>query len=202
MVLKSLSISATGATAAAPTDPDQTLLRRCGGSDPDALGELFDQHHVALYRFLSRLAGTDMHELDDLVQATFLEVPKAAKSFRGGASVKTWLFAIAANVARHHTRSEVRRKRMRISVEEPTTRPSAGPYRPDDLAERRELLAHVAEALAELTHDHRVAFVACVIEERPAREVAAALGVPEGTLWRRVHDARLALRGALEQPPT
>lgn len=140
-----------------------------------------------------------MREFDDLVQATFLEVPKAARGFRGGASVKTWLFAIAANVARHHTRSALRRKRLLVGVAEPNAAGAPAVVAPpDELAERRQLLTQVGQALEALPHDLRVAFVGCVIEELPCAEVAGALGVPEGTLWRRVHEARTWIRASLE----
>ena len=72
------------------------------------------------------------------------------------------------------------------------------PPRPDEQAERRELLARVAEALAALPHDLQVAFVLCDLEQVPGVEVARALGVPEGTIWRRLHVARKAVRASVE----
>ncbi|MBK9031936.1 MAG: hypothetical protein IPL61_11520 [Myxococcales bacterium] len=38
----------------------------------------------------------------------------------------------------------------------------------------------------------------CDLEQLPGVEVARALGIPEGTLWRRLHDARKAIRVAVE----
>ena len=37
----------------------------------------------------------------------------------------------------------------------------------------------------------------CELEETPGKDAAEALGVPEGTLWRRLHEAREALRRAM-----
>ena len=48
-----------------------------------------------------------------------------------------------------------------------------------------------------LPHDLRAAFVLCDLEEMPGVEAARALDVRAGTLWRRLHEARRALRAAL-----
>jgi RNA polymerase sigma-70 factor (ECF subfamily) len=174
---------------------DEALLAACGTGDLAALDALFERFHVALYRFLGRLPTTDELARDDLVQATFLEVRRTAKRFRGRSSVKTWILGIAANVARHQLRGEHRR---RVNQARYAERLTAIPERPDEQVERRELLARVAVALAALPHDQQVAFVLCDLEEAPGVEVARALGIPEGTLWRRLHVARKAVRAAIE----
>lgn len=173
---------------------DEALLAACGVGDGAALGELFDRHHEVVYRFLGRLAGAGDADLDDLVQATFVELRRSAGAFRGRSTMRTWLLGIAANVARHHVRGEARRRSM---VANAAALPQGAVARPDDSAEQRELLARVGEAVAELPHDLRVAFVMCDLEEVPGVEVARVLGLREGTLWRRLHDARKALRAAL-----
>jgi RNA polymerase sigma-70 factor (ECF subfamily) len=88
-----------------PTEPtealsDAALVAACGAGDTEALGALFDRRQGDVRRFLFRLAGTDARDLDDLVQMTFLEALRASARFRGGSTVKTWLFGIAANIVR------------------------------------------------------------------------------------------------------
>src|SRR5262245_36285719 len=87
---------------------DEALVAACATGDAVALEALFDRYCEAVYCFLDRMSGTDERDLEDLVQLVFLEVQRAAASFRGGSKVKTWLFGIAVNVARNHVRSEVR----------------------------------------------------------------------------------------------
>jgi RNA polymerase sigma-70 factor (ECF subfamily) len=174
---------------------DEALLAACGTGDSAALDALFERFNVAVYRFAARLPTTDELARDDLVQATFLEVRRTARRFRGTSSVKTWILGVAANVARHQLRSERRRRAHQARYVE---RLAAVPGRPDDEAERRELLARVADALAALPHHQRVAFILCDLEQVPGVEVARVLRVPEGTLWRRLHVARKAVRAALE----
>lgn len=56
----------------------------------------------------------------------------------------------------------------------------------------------MAAAIDSLTPALREAYVLCVLEEIPGKEAARALGITEGSLWRRLTDARNALRTALE----
>lgn len=182
---------------AATRDPslgDEALIAACAVGDAGALGALFDRHHEALGRFLSRLSR-DPSELDDLVQQTFVEVWRSAARFRGGAQVRTWMFGIAVNLVRHRARSEGRRKAALADLASTAPAPSRGP---DDAAMRRQLVARMQAAVAALPDDLREVFVLCEIEEVPGVEAAKVLGLREGTVWRRLHDARKALRAALD----
>ncbi|HEY0838958.1 MAG TPA: RNA polymerase sigma factor [Vulgatibacter sp.] len=174
---------------------DEALVAACAGGDRAALSTLFHRHSEALYRFLARLSGVQDRDLDDLVQATFVAVSRSAARFSGSSSVRTWIFGIAANLARKHVRSEVRGRSAHSSLE---TIPVAGPLQPDAAAEHRQALARIDAALEALPHDLKAVFVMCVIEGASGKDAAEALGVREGTLWRRLHEARTALREAVE----
>ena len=76
----------------------------------------------------------------------------------------------------------------------PSTTPSA-----EGLALRRQQLALLARAVDQLSDDQRVAFVLCDVEEIAGTEAARVLGIPPGTLWRRLHDARQLLQAALKE---
>ena len=58
-------------------------------------------------------------------------------------------------------------------------------------------LAKLPGVIAALPHELRAAFVLIDMEGEKGVDAAAALGIPEGTLWRRVFNARTALRKAL-----
>jgi RNA polymerase sigma-70 factor (ECF subfamily) len=178
---------------------DEALIAACAIGDPAALGTLFVRFNADVFRFLARVCSVGADELDDLVQKTFIEVHRSAARYRGASNVKSWLFGIAANVARHHVRSTVRRKRaLEVLLQ---TEPIAS-KRPDELAEEKQLLAKVVEILPQLPHDLRVAFVLCEIEEFSGVDAAKTLGLREGTLRRRLFDARRMLRRAIikEEP--
>ncbi|CAN5915182.1 sigma-70 family RNA polymerase sigma factor [soil metagenome] len=175
---------------------DEALLAACGTGDSAALGALFDRFHAAVYRLAARFPRTDDLARDDLVQATFLQISRMAPTYRGTASVRTWILGIAANIARRVFRSEQRR---RVRQAKFLAIPSAAPQSVDEQFERRQLMMRIEAAMADLPRDQQVAFVLCDLEQLPAREVARVLDIPEGTLARRLHDARKAMRTALEK---
>ncbi len=172
---------------------DEALLASCGVGDSAALGALFDRHHEAVYRLVSRLLRGEAAETDDLVQTTFLEAWKSARTYSGRGSVKSFLFGIAANTARRHFRSTARRHAAYADWPEP---PPGGA--PDEAAVRAQQVARLAAALDDLPLDLRTAYVLCDLEDLPGVEAARVLGIRAGTLWRRLHDARRALRDAIE----
>ncbi len=184
-----------------PPDSDQladaSLLLACAAGDHAALGLLFDRFQPKIARFLQRYLGGASAEVDDLVQTTFLEALRAAASFRQQSSVQTWLFGIAANVARNHIRANTRRRAFlkRVSSEEPE-----GPDQPEFSTGQRQLIERLSAAVPELPHDLRIVFILCDVEQQPSVDVAKALGLPQGTIWRRLHEARKALRAELDRP--
>lgn len=178
---------------------DEALLAACGTGDRAALGALFDRFHVAVHRFVARLQNVDELSRDDLVQGTFLELPRTAGHFQGRSSVKSWILGVAANLARHQRRGDQRR---RMNQERYASAPGPGPDLPGVELDRHRLMQRVSDALATLSHDQRVVFVLCDLEQVSGVEVARVLDVPEGTVWRRLHMARKALRAVLAKEST
>ena len=179
---------------------DEALVAACGVGEMAALGALFDRFYDAVRRFLARMAGTDERDLDDLAQATFETALRAAKRYDGRSSVRTWLFGIANNVVRHHVRSEVRRKRLAVAAANEAAKDGAGASGEStpDLVLARERAARLHEAVLELPPKLREVFVLVYLEGVPGAEAARVLGAREGTVWKRLHEARAALRGALD----
>lgn len=173
---------------------DEALLSATGQGEQAALGALFDRFHADVYRFVARVASSTPNDVDDLVQQTFLEVCRASARFNGRSSVKTWIFGVAVNIARTHARSERRRQ---AAVGRFGEVPMAEREQLDAAADRAKALERVARAVDALPYDLRVAYVLCVFEELTAMEAATALGTREGTVWRRVHEARELIRAAI-----
>jgi len=175
---------------------DEALLAACGVGDSAALGALYDRHHEAMYRLISRMLRSERTEIDDLVQTTFLEAWKSAKRYSGKGTVKSFLYGIAANTVRHHIRSTRRRRDALAAYPEPL----AGAT-PEAAASRQQQVQRLAAAVERLPHDLREAYVLCDLEDVPGVEVARILDVRPGTLWRRLHDARKLLRDAIGGEP-
>lgn len=172
---------------------DEALLAACAVGDSAALGALFDRHHEAVYRLVSRLLRSEPEAIDDLVQTTFLEAWRAAGRYAGRGLPRSFLYGIAANAVRHHVRSARRRRDAFADWQPPVARNA-----PDDVASRAQQVGRLAAALDRLPHDLRAAYVLCDLEDIPGVEAARMLDVRAGTLWRRLHEARRALRAAIE----
>lgn len=169
---------------------DEALVAACATGDRAARGLLFERYFTAVHRFVSRMRGSDPDEVDDLVHSTFVAAFAAAGRYRDG-NVRGWLYGIAANLTRTYARKEIRRKRTLEKVADLDR--SKLVLDPDD----RHLLGQLPAALAALPHDQRVVFVLIDLEQERGSDAAKVLGIPEGTLWRRLYDARRALRRTL-----
>lgn len=172
---------------------DAAVLSAIDG-DVAALGNLYDEHHSAVYKFACRMLGEE--SAWDVVQETFLTLPKALRRWNGQGALRTYIIGIAVNHARHHVRSAARRRR---AMDQLSLEPEAGSDSPERAAEQQRLSELLLHALDQLSYDHRSVFVLCEVEDRNSREVAEILGVPEGTVRTRLFHARQKLRTALEK---
>jgi RNA polymerase sigma-70 factor (ECF subfamily) len=168
---------------------DAGLLAACAAEDRTARALLFERHVDAIHRFVARMRASDADSVDDVVQATFVRAFQGAARFHG-TSARSWLYGIAANVVREHARKEIRRKRAMSVVAEELPRTVQ--------ARDAHLLARLPDAIAALPHELRTAFVIVDLEGEKGCDAALALGIPEGTLWRRLFQARTALRKAID----
>lgn len=175
-------------------ESDAELVVSVAAGDLRALGELFDRHEPALRRYLRRM-GIPRPDVDDLVQATFLEITRAAPRFDPSRGGRSWIFGIASMMLRRH-RHFLRRAAARIST---WVTPEADvESTPAEVLERVETERRFARAFAALSAKKREAFVLVTLEGLSGEEAAQALGVPVNTIWTRLHHARLELRAAIE----
>ncbi len=186
---------AVGCLDESATDAGESLVARIRAGDPQALGEAYDAHHVHVRAFARRLTGDD-DAAEDLLQETFLSLPRALVRFREASSLRSLLISIAINHARHYVRAAARR-RAAMSRLARLGDLEAGPATPADEAEREELARQLVRAFDGLPIDQRVAFVLVDVEGRTSADVARLVGVPEGTVRSRVHHARRKLGEAL-----
>lgn len=181
-------------------DPiERERVAGCLRGDHTAWAELYRLHAPRVARFLGRLnRGGD--GLDDLVQEVFVTVLTALPRFRGEARLGTWILGIAARVAAHHRRGEARRRLRFLVVADPPEDqgwPGGSEGGAEARAEARAELAVVEDALATLPQDQRATWILAEVEGLEACEVAAALGIPEGTVRSRLFHVRRRLLEAL-----
>lgn len=186
--------------AAAPTaidDPaghDGLLLRRIDQGDGDAMASLYREHGRVVFAQVLLVTG-DRILAEEVVQDTMLAVWRAAGSFRGESSVRSWVIAIA----RRQTRDRLRRRRLHV-VDDAilADQPGAGPG-PDVMALDRAELAEVQGAIRELAPAHREVLGLALGSGLSLSEVAAVLEIPVGTVKSRLAAARSALNRTLDE---
>ena len=165
-----------------PTDAELLAAHRAG--DPQAFGRLAERN-------FARLLGVAMRLLDhpddaaDAVQEALIAALRRAHTYRGDASVRTWLSRIAVNICI----DRIRRDRVRPTVAWGDRDLPA----PDDPTGRLVTRMAVDDALAALTVPQRVAVVLVDMEGWPVAEVARLEGVPVGTVKSRCARARTRL---------
>jgi RNA polymerase sigma-70 factor (ECF subfamily) len=178
------------------TRSDAELLARLAQGDLGALGAIYDRYHRDVWRILGRrMSGSG--EIDDLVQATFLELLRLAPSFDAGRSCRGWLCAIAVRLASRRRRSFSRLLRRLASLTE-LPKVGAGPD-PEAIASARQELRVLDRALGKLSAKKRDAFVLVDVEGLSIDEAAFALEVPSATVRTRLFHARAELRAAMKR---
>jgi RNA polymerase sigma-70 factor (ECF subfamily) len=174
-------------------ETDAALFEAIGRGDLGPLGALFDRHHEAVRQFLLRTAPNDA-DVDDLVQETFITASRAAASFDGRASALPFLIGVAVRLVRRKKRTFARLRALYEAFAFVPLHPGVTPEESTSAAQQEERLR---QAIARLPEDRRIALVMVEYNGLTGVEAAGILGVPVGTVWRRLHEARNDLRRAL-----
>jgi RNA polymerase sigma-70 factor, ECF subfamily len=148
---------------------------------------LYRAHATFVARFLLRL-GARNEDVPDLVQDVFLVAHRRGGFSPGPAKPTTWLAEIAFRVASDRRRKAGRR-REDADTDTVVLAPSATDS-PGRQAEAREALDRVQRALDSLTPEKRAVFVLFELEGQPCDAIAAAMEIPVGTVYSRLHAAR------------
>jgi RNA polymerase sigma-70 factor (ECF subfamily) len=176
--------------------------RRGRGADRERLLGSFRNYLCLLARTGIDASLQGKADPSDVVQETLLKAHRAFDQFRGRseAELAGWLRQILRNVlhdlARRYQATEQRQAERERSLDEMLDASSAALNRilanggptPSESAERRELGVVLADALAELSSDHREVIVLRSLEEQEWPEVARHMGRSEGAvrmLWAR-----------------
>jgi RNA polymerase sigma-70 factor (ECF subfamily) len=160
-------------------------------ADLPAFEELYRQHSARLFNLAWRMSGTRA-DAEDLLQEIFLLAYRKLPEFRGDSSVGTWLYRLAMNRCLDHLKSRQTRNSgatMAFDEEAMPMRKLSG----DGGIKRLDL----ERAVARLPEGARAAFVLHDVEGFQHQEIAAILGISEGTSKSQVHKARLRLRALL-----
>jgi RNA polymerase sigma-70 factor (ECF subfamily) len=187
-----------------PIDPDAALVGRLRRTDRGAAEALVGTYGDRVYRLAVGITANASDE--EVVQDAFWSVLKNIDTFRGDASLGSWIYRIVVNAAyqnvrrRRHRRDEICLEDVLPSFQEDG--PHAGPIsdwsaRIGDPATRLELRAMLDAAIEDLPPAYRVAIVLRDLQGSSMREVADASKISVANAKSRVHRGRLFLRRRL-----
>jgi RNA polymerase sigma-70 factor (ECF subfamily) len=160
-------------------------------ADVPAFEELYRQHSTRLFNLAWRMCGTRA-DAEDLLQEIFLLAYRKLPEFRGDSAVGTWLYRLAMNRCLDHLKS----RQTRASGATTALDEEAMPV-PRLVSDNGTKRIDLERAIARLPEGARAAFVLYDVEGFQHHEIAAILGISEGTSKSQVHKARLKLRALL-----
>jgi RNA polymerase sigma-70 factor (ECF subfamily) len=174
---------------------DTDLVERARRGDLDAFESIVRDRMSAVYRLSLAITGNEA-DAADATQDAFVAAWKQVRSLREASRLEAWLGRIAVNSARMVVRARRRRSVREIRDLETATMTAAAPsgFSPAD----RDA-ALLGRALERLDPDKRAILALRHLDGRGIPEIAAALGVPEGTAKSRLFAARKALAAAIAE---
>lgn len=182
---------------------DEDLMARVADDDERAFREIVRRFQGRVLNLISRVLN-DRNGADDLAQEVFIRVHMHRRNYRRGSKFSTWVFTIAANLAKNEIRRRVRRRNW-FSLDALTevlhdslpqlADPTEGR---ETTLEREQLQGEVGRAIAAVPEKYRLALVLRDIEGLPYEEIAEVLGVPGGTVRSRINRARAMLKRKLQ----
>lgn len=176
-------------------------LARARNGDAEAFAGAFEALRTAVYAVAARLVGPD--DAEDVTMETFLRAWQAVNQFNGRASLKSWLYRIAHNCAIDHLRRRKRRREVHPEPDEagrdPLEQvPDTAAAHPAAEIERQEAGDELDRALRRLPPEHRLVLLLRYGDGLSYGEIAAATGLPAGTVMSRLFNAKRKLRRALD----
>lgn len=94
-------------------DIGAAAYRRFLEGDDKGIEELIAEYKENLVLYLAGFCG-NMTEAEDMMEDVFVKLVVDRPAYRGKSTFKTWLFAIAGNIARDYLRKHKRRKTENI----------------------------------------------------------------------------------------
>ena len=173
---------------------DEELLTDAGCGDEAAFLELYERHRDAVFRFAYRLLGT-VELAEDVAHDCFLSLIQHPSRFDATrASLRTYLFAAARNLAMKHFRNARRAPEVDESLAESLIAITQQPLA--SLLDK-EVSSTVQRAVEQLPQFQREALILFDFEECSLAEISRIVGADIGTVKARLYRARQALRKSL-----
>ena len=180
-------------------------MRRARAGDPEAFRFLVERYQGRAYRLALRILRSE-EAARDAVQEAFVKAYTSLARFEERSSFFTWLYRLVTNQCIDMRRREHADRRVDWREDDPLEEaalhlaPEAEgslPELPVDAFARKELRAQLEAAIGALPEAARATLLLREVDGLSYAEIAAAQGIPRGTVMSRLHYARRRLQLAL-----
>ena len=180
---------------------DEILIKKFQEGDVGAYNQLVNRFKDRLLNFIYRFVN-DLDLAEDLVQDTLLKLYTHKDSYQEIAKFSTWLYTIAANLARTELRKKKRRKTFSVtelSREDREFIIASSDVDPSEDLFSQNFEKSVQQALAELPDDFKTIIILRDIQELSYDEISKIVDVPLGTVKSRINRGRVKLQQLLKK---
>ena len=180
---------------------DEILIKKFQEGDVGAYNQLVFRFKDRLLNFIYRFVN-DLDLAEDLVQDTLLKLYTHKDSYREIAKFSTWLYTIAANLARTELRKKKRRKTFSVTELSRDDREfiiASSDVDPSEDLSSQNFEKSVQRALAELPNDFKTIIILRDIQELSYDEISKIVDVPLGTVKSRINRGRVKLQQLLKK---
>lgn len=174
---------------------DEGLALALQSGDTNALDTLVERHYDPLIGYLYRLLHGDRSLAQDIAQETFLRVLRGISRYTHPRPFKSWLYAIATNLARdHYNRADTRRVAP-MPDDELLASDTAADNDLNVIEEARTVIA----GLAALPDHQREVIILYFYQDMSLNAIADSLNIPLGTVKSRLSIGVARLRERIKQ---
>ena len=181
--------------------PDEVLIKKFQAGEISAYNKIVHRYKDRLLNFIYRFLN-DYERSEDLVQDTFLKLYTHKDAYKEIAKFSTWLYTIAANLARTELRKIKRRKTFSVTELSRDDREfiitSSGSDPSDDLLSKN-FENNVQKSLLSLPDDFRTIIILRDIQELSYDEISKIVDLPLGTVKSRINRGRVKLQKLLKK---
>ena len=182
---------------------DPELMTRLANGDDLALNELMDRWSERVAAFLHKMTG-QREVAVDLAQETFVKLYQARSRYTASGNFSTYLFAIASNLARNHSRWKIRHPTVSMDAlkdDGTSVLPEVQDMKqtPEEVARSSEKFRAVHHAFQCLSPELREAMSLFVYEEMGYAEIASIFHCSPKAVETRIYRARQILKDRLSE---